>query len=336
MSDVVDEEIEWVVAGKIASRTLTLVDGDAGTGKTNFVLDLIARVSAGRPAPDGTAIVRGGAILLAPEDPIGAVVKKRLVAMDADLENIAFNPYVDGSVCRIPDDIDQLRELAVKMNCRVMVIDPLMAHMPTSKNTWSDADTRDILNPLIALADELNFAVIGVRHPTKKTESSALHAGAGSVAFAATARAVFLIGKDPRDNDLRIIAPVKFNLGVMPLSESFEIVQASNGASRIEWRGSSEIDAESLRRQAIPTKNIHESKLNRAMSLAMDFLSDGPQPSARLAAQVAQHGISAKTLERASARLGIIKTKKGAGSEGVWISSLPKEKMTTYEEGEAA
>ena len=48
-------EVEWLWPGWLPAGKLALVDGDPGLGKSLLTLDLCARLSTGRPMPDGSS-----------------------------------------------------------------------------------------------------------------------------------------------------------------------------------------------------------------------------------------------------------------------------------------
>jgi hypothetical protein len=53
LSEVEAERVEWLWEGRIPLGKITLIDGDPGTGKSAVTTDLAARVSVGKPWPDG-------------------------------------------------------------------------------------------------------------------------------------------------------------------------------------------------------------------------------------------------------------------------------------------
>lgn len=324
LSDVEPEEVAWLWNGFVPSGSLTMFDGDPSVGKSTIALDIAARVSTGRPMPDGTSGASGGVVLLTPEDSTAATIRPRLEAMGANLDRIAIIEAIDDErgtrYFRLPDDVDRLRELVVEYDVRLVVMDPLMAHISSKVNSWSDQETRNALMPLIKLARELNFAIIGVRHLTKKSDTTALNAASGSIAFVATARAAFLVTKDPDDDELRVLAPTKGNLATPPASLTFRIATAPNGSSRAEWCGVSAHSAASLlsaQRTPKPTK------LEEAMVFVSGFLTEGPKQASELHREATTRGISAKTLERARKGLHVQTDRQGFGSDGEWYVWLP-------------
>ena len=61
--------IDWLWPGYLAAGNLAILDGDPGLGKSLLTLDLAARLTTGRPWPDGAASPGpAAALLLCAED----------------------------------------------------------------------------------------------------------------------------------------------------------------------------------------------------------------------------------------------------------------------------
>ncbi len=68
------QPVAWLWKGHVPLGELTLFDGDPATNKSSATLDLAARVSTGRPMPDGSEGVLGGVLLLQAEDSLPKTV----------------------------------------------------------------------------------------------------------------------------------------------------------------------------------------------------------------------------------------------------------------------
>src|SRR5687768_5062079 len=53
LSDVEPESVEWLWDGRIPLGKITNLDGDPGKGKSVAMMDITARMTTGRPMPDG-------------------------------------------------------------------------------------------------------------------------------------------------------------------------------------------------------------------------------------------------------------------------------------------
>src|SRR5437016_5320463 len=122
MSAVQPQDTRFLGVG-IAFGELSLLDGDPGTNKSSVLLDFAARVSTGRPMPDGTRTEAGGVLLLMAEDSVAKTIRPRLEAAGAALTRIAIlNQPVS-----IPKDRLIIEEAALKLNAKLVIIDPIMA-----------------------------------------------------------------------------------------------------------------------------------------------------------------------------------------------------------------
>ena len=94
LSHIESEQIHWLWEKRIPRGKLTTLDGDPGLGKSLITLDLAARITTGRPMPDGTPGVQGSVVLIAPEDGIMDTIKPRVEAAGGDPSHIRLLNFV--------------------------------------------------------------------------------------------------------------------------------------------------------------------------------------------------------------------------------------------------
>jgi hypothetical protein len=216
------QKVRWLWPGRIALRKITLLASDPGLGKSLVTIDLVARVTRGKPWPlENAAASEGSALILSAEDDPADTMVPRLMAADADLmrvklldcvreTSVSGNPFDRGF--SLERDVQLLeRELALMPDCRLIVVDPISAYLGGT-DTHRNADVRALLTPLIKLAQRHDVAIVAVSHLNKGTGLHANYRITGSIAFTATARAVYLIAKDPYDPKRRLMMPIKNNL----------------------------------------------------------------------------------------------------------------------------
>ena len=80
LSEVAPERVEWLWQGRIPLGKITLIDGDPGPGKSAAATDLAARVSVGKPWPDGMDCGAGGVVILSAEDGLADTIRPRFDA----------------------------------------------------------------------------------------------------------------------------------------------------------------------------------------------------------------------------------------------------------------
>ena len=87
-----------------------------------------------------------------------------------------------------PDDIDAIRAAIADVGAVLVIVDPLMAALSGSVNSYRDQDVRRALAPLARLAEETNVAMVVIRHITKGQGQKAMYRGGGSIGIAGAAR----------------------------------------------------------------------------------------------------------------------------------------------------
>lgn len=156
LSDVQPERTTWIWYGCIPAAKLTVLDGDPDLGKTTLALDILARLTTGRPMPDGRASDLEGpqnVLLLTAEDGLADTLRPRMQAAGADLSRVKV---VTGRITQkgtpdiigLPRDIPQIEEQIVRDNIKFVLIDPLMAFLDGSINSHNDQSVRQALTPI--------------------------------------------------------------------------------------------------------------------------------------------------------------------------------------------
>ena len=323
LSDVATTSIEWLWPGYIAAGKITMIDGEPGVGKSTLAMDVAARLTTHGTMPDGTRGLTGGVVLLSAEEGMGDTVRPRFEALGGNPTRVCI-PSLDGSL-KLPDCVEWLEQAIADVTARLVVIDPVMSYLPGTLNSWSDQDVRAALDPLAQLAQRTGVAIVAIRHLNKKEGQSALNRGGGSTAFAAVARAAFLVGVDPSAQDRRVFAPVKFNLGRRPPSQAFRIGDAGGNATLV-WEGLSLLTADDLVRPRPP------GKLGEATQFVSETLSQGPMPTKELEERAHQAGIAPRTLARARKELHVQHSREGFGSKvKVFLPNQEKGDLAEYE-----
>ena len=310
MSEIEPQPVEWLWKPRIALGEITVVDGDPGTNKSSFTMDMAARVSTGKSMPDTSETVQGGVLLLAAEDSIRKTLPLRLIAAGANMTKVA----VFEEAISLPGDMATLREAVFKLGAKLVVCDPFSAFL--GGNACSDQSVRQALMPLKNLAEQSNAAVVMVRHLTKSGGKHALYRALGSIGIVAAVRSALLVAKDPQDENLRVMCHYKNNLGPLASSLLFEPV-AEGGAVKIEWRGECDYKPEDL----LGTKSGDKKRV-AAQKFLVDCLANGPVEQAILKAKAQSGGFAWRTVERAREDLGIRSRRRGWGPGSKWLWTL--------------
>ncbi|MEE1296959.1 MAG: AAA family ATPase [Bifidobacterium sp.] len=187
----------------LPTGVITLIAGRAGVSKSTLSIHYAAMVTRGtlpgdykgRPQPVVFSAIEDGKGMQA----------ARLKAAGADMSRVRFLDMADTingtpleSGVRIPEDLDTVRDALANCGARLWVIDPITSAM--AGNTNKRDDVRGALDPLAALARDLDIAVVGILH-FNKGGGYASDKISGSHAFRDTVRSLMLVARDDETGD---------------------------------------------------------------------------------------------------------------------------------------
>ena len=308
------EQTRWAWKDRIPLGGVTLLAGQEGSGKTTILADVLARATRGQLEGD----LRGepvGCVFATAEDSWARTLAPRFAAAGADLDRIYF-VQVDGlnGGLSIPGDLAPLAERMKATGSRILVLDPLGAHLGATLDTHRDAAVRQALAPLAGWMDKLCAACVGIVHWSKAPTTVALDRVNGSRAFTAAARAMLAVGEDPGDESCRVLILAKSNLGrldVPALKYRIEgrTVQAHDdtdiATSGVAWLGEAPgLGAGDIFRSGDPDE--HSAGEDMA-DVLREVLADGPMDrrEVKSAMRDAGYSVSDKSLQRLCTKLGV-------------------------------
>jgi hypothetical protein len=337
-SDVRPEHVSFLWPGRLAAGKFTMVDGDPGLGKSTCTLDIAARITRGWPLPgcEGNSEPRG-VVLMSAEDGMADTIVPRLRAAGADLGRVFILRGIKGAdgeedPVTIPDGIPTIEQAIVTMDAALLIIDPLMAYFGTDVNPHRDSDVRRALAPLARILERTGCAALLVRHLTKAEAINALYRGGGSIGIIGAARFGLLVAKDPEDDEARILAPTKCNIGPEPPALRYRLESTpGSDAARVIW------DAEPVTINAsellAAADDASRSERDEARDWMKDFLAGSAKPAHDVLKAGRIAGFTDITLRRAKKALGVVSTKSGFGCEGKWAWSLPDHELASDHSG---
>lgn len=312
LSEVIPEPLKWLWPGYIPLGELTIVEGHPATNKSSLMNDIAARLTKGEKMPCVSAKAsrprKGGVLILVGEDSVAKTVHSRLEAAGADLARVAVLDDI-----AIPDDMDKLKKAIRESGARLVVVDTLNDF--TNCNVLSNQQVRRALRPLRDLAEELNIAIVLLRHFVKSSSGRSLLRGGGSVGITAMARSQLKVFKHPDDPNLRVVCQDKSNLGPLSPSLLFEVVPDGGKTFHLECHGKCDLTIADLeqKHKGCPT-------LEAAEPFLLEKLADGKKEVNWLVGQ--SRGICSKrTLDEAKRNLKIktVREGKGRDHEVYWI-----------------
>lgn len=191
LTDVEMRSIEWLDKPLFQRAAFHLLAGKKGVGKGTFTAGVAARTSLGglfgRPM---------NVLLVATEDSDEIDIKPRIRAAGGDENRI----YSVSDSMLLPRDIEALRQTALDIaDVGLIVLDPIASNV--RGDTHAEDPVRNAIDPLNALAHELDCLLIGVRHLSEKEASKgALAAVLGASAWVQVPRAVLVVAADDEEN----------------------------------------------------------------------------------------------------------------------------------------
>ena len=324
-TDIKPEAIDWLWPGWLAAGKLHILAGVPGTGKSTIALALAATITSAGRWPDGTsaAPTAGSVLIWSGEDAPADTLVPRLMAMDANMSLIHFVKgtldYEHGPRAFDPaTDIPALSESLKGSAPDLLIVDPVVSVV--SGDSHKNAETRRNLQPLCDLAAEHGCAVLGISHFTKGTAGRApLERVTGSLAFGALPRVVMAAAKLQDDQDGRIFARIKSNIGPDDGGFRYDLRQTELPGYKIEatsvwWGDVVEGDARDLLAEADATDD-DRSATDEAVDFLRELLANGPVDAKDGTKQANTLGFSKQAVYRARQRLGI-KTRKAHFSGG--------------------
>ncbi len=245
-ADVESQEVDWLWEPWLARRKLHLLGGHAGDGKSLLTCALAAAFSSCGKLPDGSTAPSLRTMFLLAEDDLADTVKPRLELHGATFDDDRIlvvdavrEPDKPRAVFSLKRHVEMLSAAIVQHKIDLLIIDPLSAFTPGLDRNSEEA--RDLLMPLVDMAEQTNVAIVGIVHVGKPngTNRTPLQMLMGATAYGAVARLVWMLAPVSREEDdpNRVLGIVKSNLGPKPRSLRWSLPVED---MPIQWLGDSE------------------------------------------------------------------------------------------------
>ncbi len=335
--------VRWLWQDRIIEGEINMIAGDAGAGKSTVIYDIIARITTGKPWPDGIpACAKRDVVIFTPEGDPKKFIEPSLLAAGADITKVFFEKAPDdtdfdkkGTIknfLSLDTDIGKLaRTLERNKDIGLIIFDPLNAYVGKI-NPNDDAGIRRIMTPLNRVANRYGIAILFVAHFNKKSDLDVMYRAGGSVAIVAATRSAYICSMikptdDEEKNDERIFAPIRVSKSVRwPIPSLKYKVEAKHYSQKhndmglvASWLGQTETSAQDALRPVKATKK------DEAATWLDDFLNScGKTASKTIFEEGSNMGYSKRTLERVKAKLGIEHVREGMLGQFYW---LPRPKV---------
>jgi hypothetical protein len=220
---------------------------------------------------------------------------------------------VGGNLKMLQQAIDRLR------NCRLVIIDPLSAHVD---GQYTRRTLNSVLQDLVELATHNHLAVLALSHFSGS--NSLFHSGSSTNSrFCAGARSVWKIVGDTTHRDRRLILPMKNNLGSDWHGLAFRIESAAGEpAPRVKWEDRPfevKVDRSNYKEITQSPPNGYEVRRKAVNEWLRGQLLGGERFIQDVLAEAALARIGQRSLRRALRELGTTTRK---ASTGLWVWAL--------------
>lgn len=223
MSTITPDTNSWLWDGWIPLGCVTIVGGEGGTFKSTLLAKIAADQTRDRLKPDGSKGERGGVIWISLEEQVDSQVLPRLIANDADLDQVwdlhevkrPIQQLGDPGKTRfmLPDDLAAIEAVTQEMSATLVVIDPMMLAVNPKVSTARGQTAGNLVLQCQAMAERLGIAIVIIWHYTKGTSKDVIQRLGGSKVFTNTVRSIIIVSKDPSDSTRSIMSLKKHSLG---------------------------------------------------------------------------------------------------------------------------
>jgi hypothetical protein len=264
-------------------------------------------------------------LIVTAEDGLADTVRPRLDNLGADVSRVH---HIDVTVSNaealeslsLDKHVRLLEAEITKRDAALLIIDPITA-FARGKDTHKASDVRQLLTPVVSMAERTGCAVLTIMHLNKRSfEHNALYRISSSVDFGAVARSAFLVAPHPEDDQRRVFGSIKSNLSAPSKVLGFRFTDGV-----FDWEPNPvDIKMSDVLSQPEPPKE--RLALDEAVEFMAELLADGPIAVQQVQSEAKSVGISKATLLRAKKSLGVESNRgsKGNDGEGHWEWSLPQ------------
>jgi AAA domain-containing protein len=339
-SDVVPVPIEFLWEPYLQMDALNAFYGNPSGGKGNTGIDIIARLSTGRPFPTETTTDRKPirCVILAAEESAESTLVPRLMAAKADLKFVRIirsiryheeNDAIEDRLITFQTDMAEVRaDLLQHPEEQYLFIDPITNYVGDI-NFNQDGEVRPVLTRLVQLGEELKITILIVGHFNKNTNvATALDKPGGGRAWTAIPRAVWGFFRHPENKQQRIMVNLKLNnaketdTGLLFTIGDRAIGTKPNGKPwimpYIEWGEKTDMSADEM----VAAEQPEARRDSKGTDFLNETLKNGVRKATEVYTEATDLSIHERTLKRACSDIGVLKFKMHDG----WFWQHPTDR----------
>ena len=211
---LVEREVDWLVPNLIPRGMISALIGEEGVGKGLFTCLLMAQTTSGDFPRD--------VLLIAGEDDHSMMLRPRLRAAGADLSRVHFFTRKGApGMPHLPEELDELRDLARSLMVGLIVIDPWLSVVSPKKKVRDSQEARQVFDELALVVKELGVGCLLVGHTNRSESGAARNRYGGSIAIRQVARICLMALPDPAGPDTVIIGVDKSNISSLGVATRY-------------------------------------------------------------------------------------------------------------------
>lgn len=318
------EQLDWLLDNWVPRRSMTLLAGREGLGKSTIACGIAAQATRGElnGPPMNVAYLNT-------EDSRSITVKPRLEAAGADLDRVFFIDVTtetgNTGALNLPGDTSLLASALAEQDVKLVILDAAKSAMHSSLDGYRDDDVRQFLEPLSAMCDKQDMSIIGLVHFGKRESTDPGKLILGSVAWSQIARSVLSVAAN--EEGTLVVTNTKGNLAPAQISREARLesvtVATDDGKStevgRVVWGDDTSVSAAEL----LGPQDDEDDDRTDAEAWLEDFLTDnGATPRADVFKAASKDRVaSERTIKRAFKKLGGVSESSGFPRVSTW--SLP-------------
>ena len=314
----------WAWEQRVPIGYLSLLLGNEGIGKGTLISWVIARLTRGE-LPGDLHGEPSRVAIIGDEDSFNHVWTPRLSVAGADLERVGVIERPDYGYVDLTEDRDRIASIVSEHEIRLLYLDQLLDNLGAKVDDWRTKQVRTALQPVRALAADLDVAVHAAMHPNKRGETFR-ELVSGAVAFNAVSRSSLLLDQHPEDPERRVLVRGKGNLSEEPGSFEFDVLSAEfsneNGESSMPLASPITANGDLSVHDLVGETESYSKAREARDFLAEHLPNDGEWHVARPLLQAAKaRGLDERTIQRAKKSLGISHRREDkfkAASEWKW------------------
>ena len=203
---------------------------------------------------------------------------------------------------------ENLMDVIEQSRAKLLIIDPFQAFLPDGTSMGSITKMRSVFTALANVAKKTNVAIVLVGHLNKSEGSKDIHRGFGSADIAAAVRSILMVQMSKRDRENRWVKTIKSNFDESDYTPVKLVLDDKRRLSFAEFSdpGSPDSSSDGSEGETGADGGKPVTKIEKAMIILAEILSDGPVPVSEINEIMDEDGIGSKTAQRAKTRIGAV------------------------------